>query len=74
MDKDNLNIIDRKDEEDAVLIKVENDIFKTVFLVYHLDEENEEVYVLGDMQSPYYPESFEEVPDYEWYNINDVAW
>ena len=43
------NIIARNEDEDAVLIKIQNDIFDTVALVYHLDDDNEEIYFLTDM-------------------------
>ena len=67
------NIIARNEDEDAVLIKIQNDIFDTVALVYHLDEKNEEIYFLTDMQGSY-PETFEEVPDYDWCRAEDINW
>lgn len=68
------NIIARNDEEDAVLVRLCTDVFDTVCLVYHIDTDDEEVYVLGDMQSADVPETFDDVPLYDWYNIKDVAW
>ena len=67
------NIIARNEDEDAVLIKIQNDIFDTVALVYHLDEDNEGIYFLTDMQGKY-PETFEEVPDYDWCRAEDINW
>ena len=72
------NIIARNEDEDAVLIKIQNDIFDTVALVYHLDEKNEEIYFLTDMQASAHegilPETFEEVPDYDWCRAEDINW
>ena len=66
-------IIDRNEEEDAVLIRLENDMFDTVVLVYHFGEENEEVYVLDDMQGEC-PESFDEVQYFNWNRAEDIDW
>lgn len=65
------DIIDRSEAEDAVLIRLQNDVFDTVALVYHLDEVDEEIYLLTDMQGSY-PETFEDVPDYDWCRAEDV--
>lgn len=70
---DTLPVIDRNDEEDAVLLRLENDMFDTTVLVYHMNDDNEEVYVLDDMQGAY-PESFEEVQYYNWNLIEDISW
>ena len=67
------NIIASNPAEDAVLIKISNDIFDTVALVYHLDSDNEETYFLTDMQGAY-PETFEDVPDYDWVLAEDINW
>ena len=67
-------IIDRKDDEDAVLVRLQTEVFDTVCMVYHIGTDDEEVYVLEDMQSADVPETFEDVPYYDWYNINDVTW
>ena len=37
-----LPIIDTNEEENAVLVRLKNDLFDTVLLVYNIDEENEE--------------------------------
>lgn len=74
METNSTNIIARNDEEDAVLVRLCTDVFDTVCLVYHIDTDDEEVYVLGDMQSADVPETFEDVPLYDWYNIKDVIW
>ena len=37
------------------------------------DEDNEEIYFLTDMQGKY-PETFEEVPDYDWCRAEDINW
>lgn len=65
------DIMARSEAEDAVLIRLQNDVFDTVALVYHLDEANEEVYLLTDMQGSY-PETFEDVPEYDWCRAEDV--
>lgn len=65
------DIIDRNESEDAVLIRLQNEVFDTVALVYHLDTDHEEIYLLTDMQGKY-PVSFEEVPDYSWCRAEDV--
>ena len=70
---DTMPIIDKNEEEDAVLIRLENEMFDTVALVYHMDEEREEVYFLSDMQGPF-PESFAEVPDYDWILAENIDW
>ena len=67
-------IIDRKYDEDAVLVRLQTEVFDTVCMVYHIGTDDEEVYVLEDMQSADVPETFEDVPYYDWYNINDVTW
>ena len=41
-DMNDLPIIDRNEEENAVLVRLKNDLFDTVLLVYNIDEENEE--------------------------------
>ena len=66
-------IIARNDEEDAVLVRLQNDLFDTVLLVYHIDTDDEEAYALGDMQGAY-PTTFEEVPEYDWYRLEDINW
>lgn len=71
---DTLPVLDRNEEEDAVLLRLQNDMFDTVVLVYHMNSPYEEVYVLDDMQSAYVPESFEEVADYNWNNAEDIDW
>ena len=72
------NIIARNEDEDAVLIKIQNDIFDTVALVYHLDEKNEEIYFLTDMQAAAHegvlPETFDDVPEYDWVLAEDINW
>ena len=67
-------IIDRKDDEDAVLVRLSTEVFDTVCLVYHIGTDEEEVYVLDDMQSADVPETFDEAVFYNWNNINDVNW
>lgn len=68
-----LPVLDEKEEEDAVLLRLHNEIFDTVLLVYHQDMPNEEVYVLDDMQGKF-PETFDEVPDYNWSRAEDIDW
>lgn len=68
------NIIGRNDAEDAVLVRLKTEIFDTVCLVYHMGTDDEEVYVLEDMQSADVPETFDDVPFYNWVNVFDVAW
>lgn len=65
-------ILDTNERENAVLIRLKNDLFDTVALVYNMDEPNEETYVLSDMQGSF-PESFDEVADYDWTRIEDAA-
>lgn len=65
------DIIDRSEKEDAVLIRFDNEVFDTVALVYHLDTDQEEIYLLTDMQGKF-PVSFEEVTDYTWCRAEDV--
>ena len=66
-------IIARNKEEDATLVRLKNDLFDTVLLVYHIDTDKEEVYALSDMQGAY-PTNFEEVPEYDWYRLEDICW
>lgn len=66
-------IIDRNEDEDAVLVRLENDMFDTVVLVYHMGDDNEEAYVLDDMQGAF-PETFDEVQYYNWNRIEDIDW
>ena len=66
-----LPIIDRNEEENAVLVRLKNDLFDTVLLVYNIDEENEEAYALTDMQGRF-PTSFDEVADYDWCRLEDI--
>jgi len=65
-------VLDTNERENAVLIRLKNDLFDTVALVYNMDEPNEETYVLCDMQGSF-PESFNEVADYDWMRIEDAA-
>lgn len=67
-------IIDRKDDEDAVLVRLQTEVFDTVCMVYHIGTDDEEVYVLEDMQSADVPVTFEEAPFYNWVNVKDVSW
>lgn len=70
---DTLKELDYNEAEDATLLKLENDIFDTAVLVYHRDSPDEEVYVLDNMQGEY-PETFEDVPFFNWNRIEDVDW
>lgn len=70
---DTLKELDYNEAEDATLLKLENDIFDTAVLVYHRDSPDEEVYVLDNMQGEY-PETFEDVPFFNWNRIEDVNW
>ena len=70
---DTLKELDYNEAEDATLLKLENDIFDTAVLVYHRDSPYEEVYVLDNMQGEY-PETFEDVPFFNWNRIEDVDW
>ena len=70
---DTLKELDCNEAEDATLLKLENDIFDTAVLVYHRDSPDEEVYVLDNMQGEY-PETFEDVPFFNWNRIEDVDW
>lgn len=70
---DTLKELDYNKAEDATLLKLENDIFDTAVLVYHRDSPDEEVYVLDNMQGEY-PETFEDVPFFNWNRIEDVDW
>jgi len=65
-------VLDTNERENAVLIRLKNDLFDSVALVYNMDESNEETYVLCDMQGSF-PESFNEVADYDWMRIEDAA-
>ena len=60
-------LMDVLDSDDAgtVLYHLSNDLFDTVVLVYHDGDANEEAYTLTDMQGCY-PETLDEVPEYEW--------
>lgn len=68
-----LPVLDRNENEDAVLLRLVNDMFDTAVLVYHMDEANEEVYILDDMWGQF-PKTFEEVPDYNWNRAEDINW
>ena len=70
---DTIKELDYNEAEDATLLKLENDIFDTAVLVYHRDSPDEEVYVLENMQGEY-PETFEDVPFFNWNRIEDVDW
>lgn len=70
---DTLKELDYNEAEDATLLKLENDIFDTAVLVYRRDSPDEEVYVLDNMQGEY-PETFEDVPFFNWNRIEDVDW
>lgn len=68
-----LPVIATNEKEDAVLVRLKNDLFDTVLLVYHMDEENEEAYALDDMQGKF-PTSFDDVPEYNWNRLEDINW
>lgn len=70
---DTLKELDYNEAEDATLLKLENDIFDTAVLVYRRNSPDEEVYVLDNMQGEY-PETFEDVPFFNWNRIEDVDW
>ena len=70
---DTLPVIDRNEDEDAVLLRLENELFDTVVLVYHMGDDNEEAYVLDNMQGEF-PETFGEVQYYNWNRIEDIDW
>ena len=65
----NLEILDENDE--CTLYHLENEIFDTAVLVYNEGTNNEQVLVLTDMQGTY-PESIEEIPEYDWINAEEV--
>lgn len=70
---DTLKVLGRNDEEDSTLVKIETDDLNTVALIWHMgDDENEEVYVLTDMQG-YYPEDIEDVEEFDWIRIEDLV-
>ena len=69
--RDLMKVLD--ENETAVLYKLENDIFDTVALVYNEGTENEETYVLTDMQGMY-PKTLDEANDYDWVRAEDVDW
>ncbi len=64
-----LEILDENDE--CTLYHLENEIFDTAVLVYNEGMDDEQVLVLTDMQGAY-PESIEEVPEYDWVNAEEV--
>ena len=64
-----LEILDENDE--CTLYHLENEIFDTAVLVYNEGVDDEQVLVLTDMQGAY-PESIEEVPEYDWVNAEEV--
>lgn len=64
-----LEILDENDE--CALYHLENEIFDTAVLVYNEGMDDEQVLVLTDMQGAY-PESIEEVPEYDWANAEKV--
>lgn len=64
-----LEILDENDE--CTLYHLENEIFDTAVLVYNEGMDDEQVLVLTDMQGAY-PESIEEVPEYDWANAEEV--
>lgn len=68
-----LPVLDTNEAEDAVLLRFKNEMFDTVALVYHMDTAQEEVYFPEDMQGTF-PETFEEVPDYNWTRAEDIDW
>lgn len=63
-----LPIIAEDEANDAVLVRLENELLDSVLLIYHPDRANEEVYVLDDMQGSF-PTTFDEVPDHDWHFI-----
>lgn len=67
----NLPVMDQNEE--AVLYRLKNEIFDTVVLVYNEDEPNEEIYFLTDMQGSF-PETLEEVPEFDWVLSDNVDW
>jgi hypothetical protein len=64
-----LEVLDENDE--CTLYHLENEIFDTAVLVYNEGMDDEQVLVLTDMQGAY-PESIEEVPEYDWVNAEEV--
>ena len=64
-----LEVLDENDE--CTLYHLENEIFDTAVLVYNDGMDDEQVLVLTDMQGAY-PESIEEVPEYDWVNAEEV--
>jgi len=64
-----LEILDENDE--CTLYHLENEIFDTAVLVYNEGMDDEQALVLTDMQGAY-PESIEEVPEYDWVNAEEV--
>ena len=64
-----LEVLDENDE--CTLYHLENEIFDTAVLVYNEGMNDEQVLVLTDMQGAY-PESIEEVPEYDWVNAEEV--
>lgn len=62
-------IIDRG--EDALLVRLQNDIFDTVALINRPFAADEETLVLTDWQGAT-PETLEEAEDFDWINIDDV--
>jgi hypothetical protein len=67
----NLEVLDIDDE--CTLYHMENDIFDTAVLVYNEGTSEEQTLVLADMQGAF-PQSIEEIPDYDWVNAEDVDW
>ena len=65
---DNLELLD-ENEVGEKLYLLKNDLFETSILVAADGEE----YCIDDMQGQY-PVNFDEVPDYNWNNLKDVAW
>lgn len=58
---------------ECILYRLKNDIFDTVALIYNEGTNNEETYVLTDMQGAY-PESLDEIEDYDWVRAEDINW
>lgn len=69
--KDLMTALDSNNE--VTLYKLENDLFDTVVAIYNEGEDNEETYVLTDMQGQY-PTTIDDMADYDWCRAEDVNW
>lgn len=67
-------MVELDSDGETTLYKLENDLFDTVVAIYHEDEDDEQAYVLTDMQSAYYPMTIAEMAEYEWARAEDIDW